>query len=140
MEIVKILKTCLRCVSFLLCMYKCLLLSKMNKRAIRKVHPLLKIVNKLGVEERQVLIHYLTHDACEGIYECIQNGLTNPTLRDEDKRELHQTLTPQKNQFRKLLKECDPVKKKKALVQVGEGVGLILEKVVPLLEEYLQTK
>ena len=109
----------------------------MNKRAIKKVHPLLKIISKLGADERRVLLHYLTHDACEGIYECIQNGLTNPTLREEDKRLLHTSLLPQKNKFRKLIKERNPEKKKRALLQVGDGVGLILETVVPLLGEYL---
>ena len=98
----------------------------MNKRAIRKVHPLLKIISSLGAEERRVLLHYLTHDACEGIYECIE------TLR--------KSLSPQKNKFRMLLKEHDPHKKQRALVQVGDGVGLILNKVVPLLGEYLGEK
>jgi hypothetical protein len=110
----------------------------MSKRAIRKVHPLLKIISRLGNDERQVLIHFLTHEACEGIYECIQNGLTNPTLKEEDKRELHNSLLPQKNKFRRLLKESHPEKKKRTLLQVGEGAGLILEKVVPLLEEFLE--
>jgi len=44
---------------------------------------------------------------------------------------------PQKNKFRKLIKERNPEKKKRALLQVGDGVGLILETVVPLLGEYL---
>ena len=112
----------------------------MNKRAIRKVHPLLKIISSLGAEERRVLLHYLTHDACEGIYECIENGLTNHTLGEEDKRSLRKSLSPQKNKFRMLLKEHDPHKKQRALVQVGDGVGLILNKVVPLLGEYLGEK
>ena len=110
----------------------------MNKRAIRKLHPLLEIISRLENEERRVLIHFLTHEACEGIYECIQNGLTNPTLKEEDKRELHQNLLPQKNKFRKLLKESHPERKKQTLLQVGEGAGLILRKVVPLLKEFLQ--
>ena len=111
----------------------------MNKRSIRKAYPLLKVISKLEPGERQVVFQYLTHDACEGIYECIHNGLTNPTLEDEDKRLLHKSLVPQKNKFRKLLKERDPEKKKRSLIQVGAGVGLILERVVPLLEEYLQS-
>ena len=110
----------------------------MNKKGIRKVSPLLKILNSLGNEERQVVIHFLTHEGCEGIYECIQNGLTNPTLKEEDKRELQQHLLPQKNKFRKLLKETRPEKKKQTLLQVGEGAGLIIKKVLPLLEEFLQ--
>jgi hypothetical protein len=112
----------------------------MNKREIRKLHPLLKIISKLPENERQVLLRYLTHDGCKGIYECIHNGLTNPTLREEDKNQMRASLIARKQKFRRLLKESNPDKKKQALLQVGEGVGLILEKVVPLLEQYLKSK
>lgn len=110
----------------------------MNKRAIRKVHPLLQIISKLSADERNVLLHYLTHDACDGIYECVENGLNNHTLREEDKRLLHKSLSPQKHKFRRLIKERDPEKKKQVLLQLGEGVGLILEKTVPLLGDFLK--
>lgn len=109
----------------------------MNKRTMKKVFPLLKMMSKMQPSERMGVIHFLSHDGCNGIYECIQNGLTNPTLAQEDKRLLQSTLTPQKRRLRKLLEEKDPEKKKRALIQVGDGVGIILEKVVPLLEEYL---
>ena len=87
-----------------------------------------------------MLLHYLTHDACEGIASCVENGMTNHTLRSEDRQEMKESLAPQKNKFRKLILEQDPEKKKRQLIQVGSGIGVILEKVVPLLEEYLQTK
>jgi hypothetical protein len=112
----------------------------LNKKAIRRVHPFLKVISKLDNKDRQVILHFLTHEACAGIYECVENGLTNHTLREEDRQEMHKTLVPQKNKFRKLLAEQDPEKKKRQLLQVGSGVGLILEKVVPLLDEYLKTK
>ena len=107
---------------------------------MQKVHPLLKIISKLSDGERKVLFPFLTHEGCDGIYECVHNGLSNPTLNEEDRRDLNQKLLPQKNKFRKLIKESDPVRKKRALLQVGEGVGLLVEKVVPLLEDYLQSK
>jgi hypothetical protein len=109
----------------------------MNKREMRKLYPLLKIVSKLPDDEKKILLHYLSHDGCRGIYECIQNGLTNPTLTSEDKNALQSQLFRHKNKFRKLLKEQDPEKKKRVLLQVGEGVGLILDKVVPLLHDFL---
>jgi hypothetical protein len=112
----------------------------LNKKAIRRVHPFLKVISKLDNKDRQVILHYITHEACAGIYECVENGLTNHTLRAEDRQEMHKSLVPQKNKFRKLMLEKDPEKKKKQLIQVGSGVGLILEKVVPLLDEYLQSK
>lgn len=109
----------------------------MTKKEMRKVLPLLKILHSLSAEERTHILRFLTHEACEGVYECVSNGLTNPTLREEDQRELHQALAPQKNKFRRLIKQSDPEKKKRALLQVGAGAGLILEKVFPILEEYI---
>jgi hypothetical protein len=112
----------------------------LNKRAIRKVHPLLKIISSLGKEEQQVLLHYLTHEGCDGVYECVENGLRNTTFNPEDRQMMQQSLLPQKNKFKRLLKEQDPQKKKRALMQVGEGIGVILEKTVPLLGKYLQNE
>lgn len=107
---------------------------------MRKLLPLLNFFSKLNMEEKKVLMHFLDHEGCQGLYECITNGLTNTTLREDDQRFLHENLVQDKNKFRKLIKECDPEKKKRQLLQVGEGAGLIVEKVVPLLEEYLQSK
>ena len=104
---------------------------------MKKLYPLLKIVSRLPPDEKKVLMHYLSHDGCRGIYECIENGLTNPTLSTEDRNDMQSNLMRHKNKFRKLLKENDPMKKKRVLLQVGEGVGLILDKVVPLLEEFV---
>ena len=114
-------------------------MKQMNKRVMRKMHPLLKIISKLKVEDRRVILHYLTHEGCEGIYECIGNALWNPTLRKTDQLFLQEKLTPQKFKLRNLMKETDPVKKKRALLQVGEGTtGLILNKVIPLLDDFLK--
>jgi hypothetical protein len=112
----------------------------MNKREMKKLYPLLKIMSKLPPDEKKVLLHYLSHDGCRGVYECVENGLTNPTLTREDKSAMHANLMRHKNKFRRLLKEEDPDKKKRVLLQVGEGVGFILEKVVPLLEEFVNKK
>lgn len=110
----------------------------MNKKAMRKLFPLLKILSKLSPADKVTLLRYLNHDGCEGIYECIHNALTNPTLCEKDKKELRNNLTSKKNKYRNLLKEGDPAKKKQKLLQVGDGVGLILEKAVPLLDDYLK--
>ena len=115
-------------------------MERMNRKSLKKLHPLLKIISKLSNEEKQVLLRYLNHEGCRGIYECVHNGLTNPTLSPEDKDEMRNNLAAKKNWYRKLLKETDPVRKQQALLQVGEGVGLILEKVVPLLDNYLSAK
>ncbi len=112
----------------------------MNKRSMKKVFPLLRVLSKLSPKEREAVICHLMHSACDGIYACIENGLTNPTLKDADKRQLQTDLIPHKRTFRRLIKEKSPEKKKRHLLKVGDGAGLILEKVVPLLQEYLEPK
>lgn len=112
----------------------------MDKKTMRKLYPLLKVLNKLSAGDKNILLRYLTHDGCEGIYECVHNALTNPTLCPNDKQDLQKNLIAKKRAYRRLLKESDPVKKKQVLLQVGDGIGLILEKVVPLLDNHLQPK
>lgn len=104
---------------------------------MRRLYPLLQILFSLNPEERAVLLKHLTHEACEALCECVKNGLTNPTLSAEDQRELHQELAPHKQKYRRLLVERDPAKQKKTLLQVGTGVSLILDKVFPLLGNYI---
>lgn len=109
----------------------------MSKQTLRKVHPLLEIFSKLSGSEKKVLLHFLTHEGCEGIYECINNALENDSLGDTEKRFLLQSLSPQKKKLRRLQNLTDPAKKKKSLLQVGEGVGVIVDTVVPLIRDYL---
>lgn len=108
-----------------------------SRQRMRKLFPLLKILNSLDIEERTILLPYLTHEGCEGVYDCVYNGVMNPTLRAEDRQELHRVLIPHKRKLRRLLAEQDPAKKKRALLQLGAGASLLIEKVFPVLNEFV---
>jgi len=113
---------------------------KIDKRFMRRMHPQLKILNGLSPKEYTYMLRSLSPEACDGLCECVRNGLTNPTLSEQDQIQLHQELAPLKRKFRRLLAESNPAKKKRALIRLGAGTRLILEKVFPLLEEYLSLK
>lgn len=104
---------------------------------MRKMFPLLKSIPTLGDEERNTLLRHLSNEACSCVLQCVWNGLTNPTLSEDDRRVLRQELAPQKKKFRKLFRQLDPTKQRQTLLQVGAGAGLILEKVLPLLDDTL---
>jgi hypothetical protein len=113
----------------------------MQKHKIRKLYPLLKILNKLSDEERQILICYLTHDGCAGIYECIHNAIFNVTLPKNQRQKIQKELQKDKGKFRRLFDDDLSLEKKhKTLRKVGGGVGIVLQTVLPLLEKYIAEK
>jgi Mg/Co/Ni transporter MgtE len=113
----------------------------MNKRQLRKVFPLLRILQQLGEVERQIVLCYLTSEGCEGIYECIDNALYNSTLSKVDRQKIVEVLRKNKNKYRCLVrKDVDKGRRHRTLCKVGDGVGIILSIVLPLIEEYLKKK
>jgi hypothetical protein len=113
----------------------------MNKRKLGKVFPLLQIVAKLSEGERQVLLCYLNYDACDGIYECVFNALYNTTLPQSEKKHILTFLKKNKKRYRCLVnKDETSLKKHKTLQKVGDGVGVILNSVLPLVDNYLKKK
>jgi hypothetical protein len=111
----------------------------MNKKEIKTVYPLLKIISKLSEQERSILLRYLNHRGCDGIYECIHNGLCNSTLPETERKRLAEKLLKDKKNYRFLLNSSDPTKRQQKLVQVGGSLGTILDTVLPLLSSYLAT-
>jgi hypothetical protein len=113
----------------------------MNKRKLGKVFPLLQIVAKLTEGERQVLLCYLNYDGCDGIYECVHNALYNTTLPQSEKKNILTLLKKNKKRYRCLVNKNEkPLKKYKTLQKVGDGVGVILNTILPLLDNYLKKK
>jgi hypothetical protein len=110
---------------------------KMNKKQIKPVYPLLKILSKLSDSERQVLLPYLNHGGCEGIYECIHNGLCNSSLPAAERKKLACRLLKDKSKYRFLIRSKDPEARRKKLIQVGGSVGAILSTVLPLLSDFV---
>jgi hypothetical protein len=111
----------------------------MNKSKLKKLFPLLKILRSLSEEDRNVVLPFLTHEGCEGLYDCVYNGLWNETLTDRG--DIQKRLGKNKHKFRRLLDErVSSEKKKKTLQQVGGDIGWLLEKVLPALAFHLSRK
>jgi hypothetical protein len=111
----------------------------MNRRQLNKVFPLLKILQQLGEVERQILLCYLTNEGCEGIYECIDNALYNSTLSKVDRQKILEVLRKNKRKYRCLVnKDLSPGRRHKTLCKAGDGVGIILNIVLPLIEKHLK--
>jgi hypothetical protein len=113
----------------------------MNKRKMKNLYPLLKIISKLTDEERRVLLQYLNHEGCEGIYECVDNALCNKSLPDEQRQDLASKLSEEKKLYRFIVDENkNSLKKQKKLVQVGGSLGTVLQVVLPLLSQFIANK
>jgi hypothetical protein len=113
----------------------------MRRKQMKKLYPLLKILNKLDDKDREILLCYLTNDGCAGVYECIHNAMYNNTIPITQRQNLQKELKKDKFKFRRLLnKNISPEKKHKTLRKVGGGVGKILQTVLPLLEKFVEEK
>lgn len=113
----------------------------MRKHQISQVYPLLELLSRLEGEDRMKLIPFLNQTGCDGIYECIHNGLRSKLVSLESRKEIKKTLKSDADIYRCILKNglC-PLKKQKKLTQVGgKGLGLLLNSVLPLLSEHLKT-
>ena len=107
----------------------------MRRRALKKVFPLLRILSKLDEEDRRILLQYLTHDGCEGVYECVHNVLYNPNIPAEDRKQMHFQLNDHKEQLRFLAsKKQKAEEKKKVLLRANKPLGPIFNYVMPMLQ------
>lgn len=111
----------------------------MRKNKMSKIYPILHLLGRLDSEDRSNLIPFLSQDACEGIYECIHNGLKNKSIQIDHRKALRNGLKKNADILRCIIdpKSCDKTKKKK-LVQVGgDGIGLIVKTVLPYMAQQL---
>ena len=107
----------------------------MRRRELKKLYPLLKIIAKLDDNEREILIHFLTHQGCSGLYDCVRNGLNNTSLPHTCREKMCNDLKEHKDDLRFLAdKHGDPVKKKEVLRKVVKPVGTVFSYVFPLME------
>lgn len=117
---------------------------KINKtKNLSQNFPLLKLISLLPDKERDALIASLDHKKCGAIYECVHQGLVNNTMDGEWRRDLKSRLQNKKEIFRQLRLDNKKVSHKKrhaALTQTGGSLSFILQGVLPLLKEYLQSK
>jgi hypothetical protein len=122
-------------------LFRCFTVSfviKMKKCNMKRLYPLLEVLSRMGESDRQIVVEFLNEAGCEGLTECVHNGLWSKAL-DADKRKAIKTnLKKDAEHYRCILKEGCSKKRHKKLVQVGgDGLGLILNSVLPLLKEHL---
>lgn len=113
----------------------------MKKCDIKRVYPLLEVLSRLEESDRQIIVEFLNEAGCEGLTECVHNGLWSKAI-DLDKRKLIKTnLKKDEASYRCILKEGCSKKRHKKLVEVGGGgLGLILKSVLPLLKDHLNSQ
>ena len=107
----------------------------MRKRTLKKLLPLLRVIAKLSEDEKRIVFQFLTHEGCEGIYECVDNILHNPNIPTDDRKQMHFSLSAYKDQLRFLTnREKKAEEKKKVLQQAYKPMGTIFSYVLPMLE------
>ena len=109
--------------------------------------PLLSTLKELDSKQIQTILPYLSTDTHNGLCLCIHNSLSNYTKIPQDNiDQLKNVLGPKLNNYRYLSDKRNARSSKvvgdraKVLVQSGEGLGIILSSVIPLLTSLLFPK
>lgn len=117
---------------------------KINESAeLSRNFPLLKLISLLPDKERDSIVAGLDHKRCGSIYACVHQALTNTSLTPDFREKLKSRLGSKKEIFRQLRldnRKVSQKKRQKALIQTGGDLSFILEGVLPLLKEYLDSK
>lgn len=109
----------------------------MPRRSNKRIYPLLDVLSRMEPADRQTLLEFINDEGCDAVTECIHNGLWNEEIDREQRKAIKINLKKDEKRYRCILKEGCHNKRRKHLVQVGGGLGLILEAVLPLLKENL---
>jgi hypothetical protein len=117
-------------------------MKQINRPALKKVYPLLKLLERMSSTDRITIIQHLDSAACDAVYMCVYNGLHNTAISPQQRDALVKELGGKKRALRALMRTMQHSKvtdalKKKRLIQSGGGLGLILGTVLPLLASFL---
>ena len=114
----------------------------MTKNQLRKIFPLLKVLNRLKPDDLTVILEFLNTRGCEAVCDCVKNAIHNQHISTKNKKKLKKRLVKDKQIYYRLIKGRKASKQKqKKLVQVGgSAVGLIISAVLPVLAQYLFKK
>ena len=131
----------------------------MKPHELSKLYPMLRVLSKLADDDRAVLAHYLTHPACDGIYECVRTSLVNNTVPKEDQKNLREHYLPKQPHLRRILRHPPKVSKKKdseekqqarairfanrrrnSIVKVADDLGPIFKTSLPLIKRYVKAQ
>jgi hypothetical protein len=112
----------------------------MDARSLRNVLPVLKVLQGLSHEDRLNLLPHLASNVHDGIQECILNATCNSTIPLELKKIIKKHTMKDAEAYKYILKpNTTPRKINKKLQEVGgNGLGVILQAVVPVLERITQ--
>ena len=107
--------------------------NRLTNQKLRKLYPLLKVLEKTPDEEKSHIINSLNEDAILALCECVHNALSNQNVANRQK--LCRGTKQYSSELRYIAHgRSNPRQKCKKLVQVGGGaIGLILSAVIPLL-------
>lgn len=107
----------------------------MRKREIKRLYPLLQIIEKLDEREKKTLFQHLTHEGCSILYECVHNALHNPTISHECRKKICCDVKDYKDELRFLANtQVDKKEKKKLLSKLVKPVSTVFSYVFPILE------
>jgi hypothetical protein len=122
---------------------------KINAKKLAKVFPSLSKIDKKNVKNRVVkLIKRKENDTLDAVCECVSTGLGALKPEDFNKKDL-KNLTKKKELLRFLSEysKCSKDKKQKlkkkrdiSLVQSGQGLGILLATVLPILANLIIKK
>lgn len=115
-----------------MCLEYYLTMSPKSKKSL----DLLRIVKKLKINEREQLIGYLNDNGIDALSECVYNIVCDGSnkLSKGALRKLKRGLVNNKQNLRVIGdKSISMKRRKKALLQEGGSLGLILSAAIPLL-------
>ena len=108
---------------------------------LKKIFPLLNELSKLSEEKQLIIIPHLNETAFEALYECIHNALQNNKVSSKSRKILKKKLGAHKDKLRYIINNSgNAAAKKKKVIQMGSGLGLILSAILPLLSQFLFKK
>ena len=108
----------------------------MDRRKWKPHLKMLQAFNTLSPDQKKSIIRYMNDDGIDVICECIKNAVYNPGINSD--KELISIMKKDKNLYRYLANaKPKSVSKRKRIVQTGEGLGVILSALIPLLSQFI---
>ena len=108
----------------------------MNKRKWKPHLKMLQALNSLSSEQKNDILKYMNDEGIDVICECIKNAVYNSEINKD--KALISVMKKDKKLYRYLANAKPKIlSKRKRIVQTGEGLGVILGTLIPLLSQFL---
>jgi len=108
---------------------------KVPKKRVKNYIGLINLLNKSNSKKKEIILKHLNDKSIDFICELVHNVIHNNfNLSSKKVRKIKTLLHPNKKSFRYLSKKSGRIdKKRKLMVQHGQGIGVILSTVLPIL-------